>query len=166
MIGLRSHACLRYQSPLGNVSYRWGMSVSDETCRGLRRVSNQACWSQMYHVEVSDGSLIRHVGLCWSISRSPIRHVGLRWNMSRSPMGLQSGMLVSDLACRGLRWVFDRECWSLMGLQKVWWVPTVIIFSWTKNLYSIFLQKENRGFSNFIVPQNYANHQQPPASSF
>ena len=35
-----------------------GMLVSDEACRGLRWVSNQAFQSPMKHVEVSNGSLI------------------------------------------------------------------------------------------------------------
>ena len=60
-----------------------GMSVSDIACRGLWWVSNQACQSPMKHVEVFDGSQIRHVGLRCSMLRSPIRHVGLQWSMSR-----------------------------------------------------------------------------------
>ena len=97
------------QSPLVNVSYRWGMSVfdgspvrhaSDLACQGLQWFSDQTCRSPMKHVKVFDGSLIRHVGL--------------RCSMSRSLMGLQSGMLVSDEACRGLQWVSDQECRSQM----------------------------------------------------
>ena len=36
-----------FRSPMGQVGLRWGMSVSDETCRGLRWVSNQECRSPM-----------------------------------------------------------------------------------------------------------------------
>ena len=45
----------------GHVSFRW---VSDEACQGLQ--------SDMW---VSDGSLLRHVGLRWVFNRSPM---GLR----------------------------------------------------------------------------------------
>ena len=46
--------------------------------------------------------------------RSLIRHVSLQWSMSRSLIGLQSGKLVSDEACWGLQWVSDLACWSQM----------------------------------------------------
>ena len=49
---------------MGHHCLRSGMSVSDG-----------ACHSPMKHVEVFDGS--------------PIRHFGLRWVSDRSPMGLQ-----------------------------------------------------------------------------
>ena len=67
-------------SPIRHVSLRWGMSatngaclflmghqsgmsVSNVACPGLQWVSDQACWSLVKHVEVFDGSPIRHVGL-------------------------------------------------------------------------------------------------------
>ena len=103
-IGLRMHA-----------GFRWvytGMSVSDLECQlpmgyvGLRWVSDQACRSPMKHVEVSNGS--------------PIRHYSVRWGMSVTDracptlMGLRSGMSFSDVACRGLRWVSNQACRSTM----------------------------------------------------
>ena len=56
----------------------------------VRPICNMTCQSLMglwLCMSVSDVSpirrvclaLIRHVGLQWSMSRSPIRHVGLRW---------------------------------------------------------------------------------------
>ena len=86
------------RSPIRHVGLRW---FSDQTCRspiGHRwsvLVFNEACWSPMKHVEVSDGS--------------PIRHVGPLWSMSRSPMGHRSGMLVSDGSLIGLWWVSDNN---------------------------------------------------------
>ena len=68
-----------------------GMSVSDG--------------SPMKHVEVSDGSPIRYVGLQWgmSVTTGACRSLmGIRFSMSRYLMCLGSGMLVSDVACRGL----------------------------------------------------------------
>ena len=53
---------------------------------GLRWVSNQACWSPMKHVEVSDQairSLIKNIEVT---DGSPIRHVGLRWVFDGSPI--------------------------------------------------------------------------------
>ena len=55
--GVSDQAC---RFPMGP---RLGMSVSDKACRCLRYVSDQACRSPMKHIEVSDGSLIRHVVL-------------------------------------------------------------------------------------------------------
>ena len=70
---------------------------------------------------------------------SPIRHVGLRGSMSRFSMGLQSGMSVSDVACRGLRScrspmkhveVSDQVCRSPMKHVDVSdGSPIIIIFS-------------------------------------
>ena len=74
-----------------HVGLQWGMSVSDGSPMGhvsFRMVTNVACQG------TSDGS--------------PTRQVSLRWGMSvtdgacRFLMGLQSGMLVSDVTCRGL----------------------------------------------------------------
>ena len=44
-----------YRSPMGvhrHVGLRWGISVSDQVCQ-----------SPMKHVEISDGSPIRHIGV-------------------------------------------------------------------------------------------------------
>ena len=91
-MGLRSDMSV---SNLACRGLRSGMSVSDEACRGLQWVSYQACRSPMKHVEVFNGS--------------PIRHVGLRCSMSRSPMYLRSGMSVSDGSPIGIRWVSDNN---------------------------------------------------------
>ena len=67
-------------SRIRHVGLRWDMSVSHEACRslirhvGLQQVSNQACQSPISlrsGMSVSDGSPIRHVGLCWVSDRSP-----------------------------------------------------------------------------------------------
>ena len=42
--------------------------------------------SPMKHIEFSDGSPIRHIGIWWSLSRSSIMHVGLRWVSDGSPI--------------------------------------------------------------------------------
>ena len=60
----------------------------------------QTCWSPIWvsiAMSVSDGKC-----------RSPMGHVGLRWYMS-----------TSHEACRGLCWVFDQECRSLMCFRCV-----------------------------------------------
>ena len=57
-----------FQLPLGHVGLRW--------------VSAQACQSPIKHVEVSNGSLIRHAGVRWGMlvsDGSPMGHVGFRW---------------------------------------------------------------------------------------
>ena len=78
----------------------------------------------MKHVEVFNGS--------------PIRHVGLRCSILRSSMGLRSGMSVSDDACKGFRWVSDQTCRSPMGLR---WVSDrcSIGFRWVSDNNNIFL---------------------------
>ena len=84
--------------------------------------------SLMKHIEAFDGS--------------PMRHVVLWFSMLRSLMGLRAGMLVSEWACRGLRWVSDQACRSLMGLRLVPnRSPKVIIFSRTRKYLkdSLFL---------------------------
>ena len=60
---------------------KWGMSVSDEACRSLWWVFDQACRFQM----------------------------ALRWRMSRSPMGIRSAMSVFDRSPLGLRLVSDNN---------------------------------------------------------
>ena len=48
--------------------------------------------SPMKHVEVSDGSLLRHVGLRWGMSvsnGSPMGDVGIRWVSDMSQIGLR-----------------------------------------------------------------------------
>ena len=94
-----------------------GMSVSNGECQlqmghvGFRWVSDQAYWSPMKHVEVFDGS--------------PIRHVGVQCSMSRSLMGLRSSMLVSNEACQ----VSDGSPIRHVGLQLVSkGSPIIIIF--------------------------------------
>ena len=113
------HVEVSDRSPIKHVSLQWetsvtngacqslmglqsGMSVSNVACRGLWWVLDQACWSPKKHVKVFDGSTIKHVGL--------------RWKILRSSMGLQSGMPVSNVASRGLRWVSNQACRSPMGL--------------------------------------------------
>ena len=57
------HVGLRCSMSRSLMDLRSGMSVSNEAFRGLRWVSDQATCSPMKHIEVSDGSPIRHVGL-------------------------------------------------------------------------------------------------------
>ena len=91
-------------------------SLEFDSYVGLRWVSNKECRFQMgfpWGMLVSDGSPTGHAIFRWvtnwSMLRSPFRHVSLRWGMSvtngvcRSLVGLRSGMLVFDEACRGLR---------------------------------------------------------------
>ena len=88
LIGLFMHAGLRWVYT--------DMSVSDGECHlplgqvGLRWVPNQACWSPMKHVEVSNGSQNKYVSLRWGMSVTD--------GACRSLMDLRSGMLVSDVA--------------------------------------------------------------------
>ena len=96
-----------------------GMFVYDVACQSLWWVSDQACWSLMKHVEVFDGSSIRHVSLRCSMSRPSM---GLRSGMSVSNeacWGLWSGMSVSDEPCQGLRWFSNQACQSPIGLRWV-----------------------------------------------
>ena len=80
-------------------------------CRYLMKqveVSNQACRSLVVlpsGMLVSNGSPIKHGGLCWSMSRSPIRHIGLRWvsnndNIfvnSNTALGLKNLFPITDI---------------------------------------------------------------------
>ena len=94
-VGIRWVVDQSFQSPMWHVAFRW---LSDEACRGLRRVSNQACRglrsgmsrSPIRHVQVSDQA-------CRSPKGSPIF---LRWVTYISPMGLR---YVSDTYPIGLR---------------------------------------------------------------
>ena len=85
-----------------------GMSVSNWSPIGHARF-------QMVSDGVSDGSPMNHI-LVSNVSSN--RHVSLRWGMSvtdggcQSSMGLQSGISVSYVACRGLWWVSNQACWS------------------------------------------------------
>ena len=130
IIGIRSW--VSDQAYRYSMGLRSGMSAFDLASLGLRWVSDHACWSPMKHVEVFDGSLIRHVGL--------------RCSMSRSSMGLRSGLSVSNEACLGLQWVSDQACQSLMQHVKgsdgspmkhvevsdqTCWSPIIVIFSLT-----------------------------------
>ena len=118
---------------------RSDMLFSDVACRGLRWVTNQACRSLMKHVEVLDGSPIRHVGLWCSMLRylmslrsgmavskkhvevfdgSPIRNDGLQCSMLRSPIRhviFWWSKSRSPIRHVGLWWRMSR---SPMGLQS------------------------------------------------
>ena len=76
--------------------------VSNESCRGLQWVSNQACRSPVVFqsgMSVSDQACR---GLCWSMSRSPIRHHE-----------------VYDVSLIGFGWVSDNNniSWTLFKIS-------------------------------------------------
>ena len=121
---------------------------------------------------VSNGSLIRHVGLLPSMlvsDGSPIRYVGLRWAMLVSEGSPMNHFQVSDQVCRSLigfqsgMSVSNQVCLSPMDLRQVSDNNNIYVNSIQSNLSPTILNLEQPFFTYvmFRSSQKYSYYRRP-----